>query len=1060
MTCKEVYEGVYVPLPVTDFAHSVLCPSTTFLCSLEITTQRSRLMALFTNRNIVQDVKNFLQSRLTLPTGLIESNIYDLLACCLVDSGVYLLTLLAKDIPKLVFSPTKVDVVSLLRQTRIAGMPLVIWDDERRQAVQLRGLAEATAIMSVVNRLGFNLSRCVELIDLGFQRCAYGCTLERLMLAVLERVKFRCVNENILSSHIKESIVEVKFKFSCNNEVIESILRQRRYSSLADLHRNIRVRSEPAALVLRLFELFSKDDILVVEHNITSTVVFDATLHICLPFGVKVKLCHLYHLLSEYKHLLTVRPKFASRVPTPHMLTSYTIPACKVGQSFMEHGLLLPLDDNTNTSKQREARRNGYLSTTGLACANDESPNLTQNPLIRTNYTRLQCDAVRVLVHRASVPMVSYMGEIIVNKAGEHVLLSPFLESLLPMSEELEATVNMPRGAILALDTGAGKSVTSIAAMLTNTDKISLIITPDGLVDHWVSEVKKHTTLSGEAVLVFAKPKDVCNVQTMPNKPTLLIVSHSAVKTLPTAQYGWLIMDETHTIRQGTRIFKAISCIRADFRLAITATPFDRFPDILELIGFRGLLSNLGVDTSSSIVAQTYSLPVIMSLLIRGQPDFGDLEVDIQPRFVDAPLDYKCLDMANAMLGGFSFHYKNLSTIRILRIYERMCAGGQVDIELMTAVLGNLMKPSTGRNIKVRTDAPPTLTFNNKSEDCAICLCAFSDPVQLVCGHVLCRICLQSLLQIQRPRCAHCRADLGSIVQLWPPDWATERKRKIDTVKRNMFESDVVTLTGKQDLFASEVRAYIEERGPSSRLVVFVKCKQPAKNYIETLRQHKLTVALVGVDDTNRRDSLANIVLFREGKADVLVISATTQYSTGHDLHMASHLIVTDFTTTIAKLVQSIGRITRVGQVHKKVRVRILLYRNCLDHLLFTRRKLGNFTINHDNCIAWEQLSTSHVPGTPMYNVRLFAKIVWQLEDDQLEKIITYSARHGGCYAVLATRFNHAGLQMNISEEHPTLPRIYGHFVDDIRLVDYIQNPSGFIQYTNAFQRRYAPRIE
>ncbi len=310
---------------------------------------------------------------------------------------------------------------------------------------------------------------------------------------------------------------------------------------------------------------------------------------------------------------------------------------------------------------------------------------------------------------------------------------------------------------------------------------------------------------------------------------------------------------------------------------------------------------------------------------------------------------------------------------RLLRLFERVMAGGSLDMELIGAVIDRLFQETLSSNIQIASTVSTVEAFLTDSDTCPICLDHFTEPIQTECRHVFCILCMRALCDI-RARCPLCRHEFGSgTITVWP-------LRVVDSKATFM-----ALLTGPGTTLLNEKIVafdhYLQVHGQRGPLVLFSKRICTATAYIEVCKQHGKQVIVAGLN-VGRKQSCANIELFRQGAADVLFCDYT--YSAGFDLCNAAHLVVLDVDLRLANIIQSIGRLTRIGQVFSTVYVTILLYEHGFDHFLFNiRQTLGkSFENTITNLFQLEQFCTQKIQGTRMFRLEQFihSKIVPWLE--------------------------------------------------------------------------------
>ncbi|KAF7701627.1 DNA excision repair protein ERCC-6 [Cucumispora dikerogammari] len=157
---------------------------------------------------------------------------------------------------------------------------------------------------------------------------------------------------------------------------------------------------------------------------------------------------------------------------------------------------------------------------------------------------------------------------------------------------------------LLADEMGLGKTLQIISLLackyMTGRFKLSLILSPVGVISHWIKEIYKYFPFL--RILVYHNsyehfPKNILQKN---NKNTVIITSYQtflreAIDFYST-KYDFLILDEGHKIKNDeTKIFKALNSIKARSRLILTGTPIqNNLRELWCLLNFirPGLLGN------------------------------------------------------------------------------------------------------------------------------------------------------------------------------------------------------------------------------------------------------------------------------------------------------------------------------------------------------------------------------------------------------------------------------------------------------------------------------------
>lgn len=336
--------------------------------------------------------------------------------------------------------------------------------------------------------------------------------------------------------------------------------------------------------------------------------------------------------------------------------------------------------------------------------------------------------------------------------------------------------------------------------------------------------------------------------------------------------------------------------------------------------------------------------------------------------------------------------------------------------------------PASGRAPVQLSPTPPThVAYANSKDECCICLDAFDDPVQTHCHHVMCRTCLSSVVRM-RARCPQCRSGFEAPCTVWTPRFADTdivvapaatptatttttttttsttstatpgtrdikralqeckgEERSIEdltaaNVKYKQFKDDVARLKTKIDA------------GRLSRMVVFTSLAQSADILRRIVREAGLRIGLAGVNGVRRAQSIAAITATQCGQLDVLI--ASYRYSTGFDLATVDEMIMFNLPTTGVDMIQSMGRVTRLGQVNGRVDVKVYLYDGCYDSVLWRTltstagKRKGRIGMTNEMAFAVEMGSAcSSTPGTKGHAIRELTRRMADFERADLARI-------------------------------------------------------------------------
>lgn len=605
---------------------------------------------------------------------------------------------------------------------------------------------------------------------------------------------------------------------------------------------------------------------------------------------------------------------------------------------------------------------------------------------------------------RELVPFMSTMGY----DVGPYYA-SPYLPTVF-VEKKAEQNMNMSyRGGVIADGTGTGKTIKMIVACMMVPGQHSLIFVPDELVLHWSSEIEKHTELTvaedpqfrnlengqvkkRKVEKVSSKSKDVVVLHRTQclrrfvwrGAPQIILVSHSAARSklfeekVSKYKYDRMIVEEAHK-STSTKLMEIMVGIKRESTWLVSATPYTGTKNIQRLLGFSELMMVLyGIwndRISRSLEVMMYQLCTTRCVIQE-----TDLKVNVTEVICEWSEQEKVFMneiikiMTTGIRSGATFYTLN----RFFRLMERLGAGGVVDQELILHIIRNLFglnqnQPHRHQNRVLEAELNPhqpqqtkDMGFAVSTDDCCICICPFSNPVQLTCGHILCRGCLISILQVQRKACPFCQKDLKGPVyvpnfQDKPVEAKEEpevkepelpQKRKIEgPVTAHMYKQTLagvgnkedpnfLHMTGKMDAFTRDLRAWKASAPEDEQIVIFAKEMEPATYFHRIIENEGLSVLCAGLMGVRKVQSITNIEKFRQGEARILFIS--TKYSSGFDLYMARRLWIINTDLDPAVMAQSKGRVTRLVQKYNEVDIRVFMYPGGFDQFLWDTREQLN----------------------------------------------------------------------------------------------------------------------
>lgn len=379
------------------------------------------------------------------------------------------------------------------------------------------------------------------------------------------------------------------------------------------------------------------------------------------------------------------------------------------------------------------------------------------------------------------------------------------------------------RGGVLGNEPGLGKTLTCLSLIACHRVQTTLVIVPASLIDNWILEIKRHTTISVEDnVFVYYGTNRTKALQEMAENPNIRIVittygtlvsetgkgRENGDIILLNYTFERVILDEGHCAKNlKGKTFQIMKSVIARYRWVITATPIQNYPkevfSYLEILQTDMKRAQFDLKTKQGLLKlqeQIYAL-----CMIRLKKDFLDLpDKNYDSIFID-PSKEEC---------EFYEALKEYSTIRIqklLRRYKSLGTGSEVSRKLRLKAYNSIfvlilrlrqacdsphlvvetMERTRGKSlldgIKILRHYSQNVDFK---EECGLCMNATANVIS-ECGHKACEQCWQSW----NGPCPFCRRHVpkGSLAYCIPP----VEEQQVDSNNTDFLSSKAELLFGQ-----------------------------------------------------------------------------------------------------------------------------------------------------------------------------------------------------------------------------------------------------------------------
>tara|TARA_Y100000389_G_scaffold48198_1_gene43434 strand:- start:2157 stop:5084 length:2928 start_codon:yes stop_codon:yes gene_type:complete len=488
-------------------------------------------------------------------------------------------------------------------------------------------------------------------------------------------------------------------------------------------------------------------------------------------------------------------------------------------------------------------------------------------------------------------------------------------------------------GGILGLRTGYGKTICTLALIAGKRVKRTLVVVPLSLMDQWISEVNKFTSLTVSELYNTKRTVQDTDI-TVTTYGTLSSIYRDSEYNDVFVQFDRVVFDESHTIKTyHCNIANACKAVDAKYRWCLSATPFRKgtFKNIstqMKMLAITPFQTNRSpfhfVNTHYTDLPRTkYVLDAIKDLILQPSLEvempkpkeiLKAFELNENERALYDVLYHKIKEKIEELYHSETQNYMLIkSLINKLCIcandpyllpmweYGDPCESGTVAVnELQNRLNGTTYQKEVKKSL------------NNLSEtSCTLCFETVERPTITPCLHIFCHGCIHRALEYSL-KCPVCRSAISK-------DSLEEIKPKMEekTKDGNIFVYDIAG--GKRKVCRTIVSMY-EQKGESKR-VQYLKSLLSTRNKVVVFSQFNTVLnfyssifsSCIITGRSTRAQRKRNLERFKNGECNLFFLS-TNVANVGLNLEEGDTLVFIDPGLDEAQEEQAIGRLLRIGQ--------------------------------------------------------------------------------------------------------------------------------------------------
>jgi SNF2 family DNA or RNA helicase len=525
-------------------------------------------------------------------------------------------------------------------------------------------------------------------------------------------------------------------------------------------------------------------------------------------------------------------------------------------------------------------------------------------------------------------------------------------------------------GGMLCNEAGLGKSLCSLALIIEKPKK-TLIVCPAGLVDNWVNEIEKHTTLHRLKYVKYYGPDR--QTKYIRNDTLIYITSYSIIarefdggsfkkdSLFAKTEFKRIILDEAHYIRNScSNAAKSVLYLGSLYKhvikkWVITATPV--YNHVNDTFNYFKFVELEGIDdkkdwtnTITKKINGLYKLNGWMekhSISLKKKDVLKELkqknEIKISLKFNKLENDFY------ESLKAYSYtrmkslinrikHLKSFQDIEMKRLLRANVLTFILRLKQACnspwLILKNMERLKRVDNLEDAIECLNTAnSFFKKNketpdEDCLVCYDVKGDYISK-CGHKCCKSCWDKILEF-KGECPVCRAYVDK-------EDLQHTKKKVKKIKERTVDIEEIELT----------KMAIEKNEKIVIVSQWVGMLNIIRHVFEDELPNVKYINLQGNIPLVQRTK--NIKRFETKKSVKVCFLSLMSSSEGINLVSANHLVFVDCWWNKSKMIQGADRIHRIGQT-KQVNIYNLQVKDSIEEkiemLVEKKTKMGNLILN------------------------------------------------------------------------------------------------------------------